>query len=148
MNAQEKDLALALKIEARTDTPKRWRGDQWNGRDKCKAAARTLRRAQMTLRRWAELECGTERGHIERLEQLDGITRPVYVPDWRGRGPGGISPHVVPDREAGALRRVAKVCKDAGLHYYHQTDPRGCALYVSAEVLTSQNYSSKGIACL
>jgi hypothetical protein len=54
----------------------------------------------------------------------------------------------IPDREAGALRRVAEACKAAGLHYYHQTDPRGCALYVAAEPLNAQNYSSRGIPCL
>jgi hypothetical protein len=29
--------------------------------------ANTLRRAQITLHRWAELECGTNTGHIERV---------------------------------------------------------------------------------
>lgn len=39
-----------------------------------------------------------------------------------------------------------RACRDHGLHYYHQTDPRGCALYVSAEPLTDQNYSN-AVAC-
>jgi hypothetical protein len=38
----------------------------------------------------------------------------------------------IADREAGALRRVAKVCAELGLHFYHQTDPRG---WVSVAVL-------------
>ena len=38
--------------------------------------------------------------------------------------------HPVADRETGALRRIAKICSDAGLIYYHQHDPRGCALYI------------------
>ena len=32
------------------------------------------------------------------------------------------------------------------LHFYHQSDPRGSSLYVSTEKLTSDNYSSKGLA--
>lgn len=108
--------------------------------------ARTLRRAQMTLHRWAELECGTDAGHVER-EGDDGTGRPYFVPDWRGRGPGGVVRHAIPDREAGALRRVAAACKALGLHYFHQTDPRGCALYVDAQPLTDQNYPH-GVTCL
>jgi len=32
------------------------------------------------------------------------------------------------------------------LYFYHQSDPRGASLYVSKEKLTSDNYSSKGLA--
>jgi hypothetical protein len=32
------------------------------------------------------------------------------------------------------------------LYFYHQSDPRGVALYVSKEKLTPENYSSKGLA--
>lgn len=44
------------------------------------------------------------------------------------------------------IKRIAAACKAFGLHYYHQTDPRGCALYVAREPLTGTNYSSIGIA--
>lgn len=47
----------------------------------------------------------------------------------------------IPDREAGALRRVAAVCAALGCHYYHQTDPRGCALYVSRDKLNDADYT-------
>ncbi len=30
------------------------------------------------------------------------------------------------------------------MHYYHQTDPRGVALYAGKERMSSQNYNSKG----
>lgn len=140
--ASAKDAALAGRILDRID-PHRERLSTFDMTDH----ARTLRRAQLTLHRWAELECGTHAGHIER-EGDDGNGRPYFVPDWRGRGPGGAVRRLVPDRERGALARVAAVCKAAGLHYYHQTDPRGCALYVSAEPLTAENYSQRGIPCL
>ncbi len=140
--ASAKDGALAARIIDQLDPERMMPGPPITS-----AAAGTLRRAQLTLRRWAELECGTYTGHIER-EGDDGNGRPYFVPDWRGRGPGGAVRRPIPDRERGALARVAAVCKAAGLHWYHQTDPRGCALYVSAEPLTDQNYSQRGIPCL
>lgn len=144
MNAQEKNHALACRILAKMGrTVDNWQPMGINIFN----ASRDLRRAQLTLHRWAELECGTDTGHIER-EGDDGTGRPYFVPDWRRRGPGGAVRRLVPDRERGALARVAAVCKAAGLHFYHQTDPRGCALYVAAEPLTENNYSQRGIPCL
>lgn len=113
--------------------------------------ARTLRRAQMTLHRWAEEMCN---GTIQR-DGPEGDGKPFRVREYQrfSAMPGNVGvkheriTYPVPDREAGALRRVAEVCKAAGLHYYHQTDPRGCALYVSTEPLTSSNYN-RGVACL
>lgn len=112
--------------------------------------ARTLRRAQLTLHRWAELECGTEAGHIEEATGPDGKPYTLFRPSGRLIGGKFHEPKAyrVPNREAGALRRVAQVCEEAGLYFYHQTDPRGCALYVGAEPLTASNYSSRGIPCL
>ena len=39
-----------------------------------------------------------------------------------------------------------EICKRNSLHFYHQGDPRGCALYVSHEPLPSNNYTH-GVAC-
>ena len=144
MNAQVKDRALADKIAPvvpKAITNVEGLGDAI-GCGQFIHMARTLRRAQLTLHRWAEEECN---GTIQRMgENADGA--PMRVSEWMNGQRRGYYP--VPDREAGALRRVGQVCKAAGLHYYHQTDPRGCALYVSTEPLTDQNYSSKGIPCL
>ena len=52
----------------------------------------------------------------------------------------------IPDRERGALRRVAEICERLGLHYYHQGDPRGCALYVDTAPIPSNDYT-RAIAC-
>lgn len=98
--------------------------------------ANTLRRAQLTLRRWAELECGTDGGCIER----DETTGKVY---WHNSYSGRLSP--MAGRETPALARVAAVCKELGAHFYHQTDPRGCALHVSLEPLSDQTYN-RGVA--
>ena len=104
--------------------------------------ARTLRRAQLTLHRWSEEMCN---GTIQRMGE-DGEGKPFRYYD----GPGviqGRSVVPIPDREAGALRRVAEVCKSAGLHYFYQRDPRGCALFVAAFPLDYSNYD-RGVACL
>ena len=146
MNAQQKDQALAIQIAERLNQGATANGWHPLGA-KLEKAARTLRRAQLTLHRWAEEECN---GTIQR-EEGDG--KPFRVWDSVGQRADGSwydkkSQTPIPDRERGALARVERVCKEFGLYHYHQTDPRGCALYVSAEPLMGQNYSSKGIACL
>lgn len=105
--------------------------------------ATDLVRAGRTLHRWAELECGTGNAYVSQHIERDETTgKPRLV----------ISPRVgktysrpIPDREAGALKRIKAICARLGLHYHHQTDPRGCALYVSREPLTDSNYT-RGIA--
>ena len=85
--------------------------------------AQALRRISMTLRRWGELECN---GDIQR-DEVTGITYAQY-----GRGTKG--PFIterIADRENGALKRLqAIMSKHPDLLAYHQTDPRGCAVYV------------------
>lgn len=92
--------------------------------------ADALRRIERTLHRWAELECGTDAGHIERD---DATGKPVFV-NARARYVQANDPRarsVIPDREAGALRRLGKLmARHPELVAYHQGDPRGCALYV------------------
>lgn len=92
--------------------------------------ADALRRIEITLHRWAELECGNDSGHIERDEKTG---KPVFV-NARARY---VDPHdprarcSIPDREAGALRRLGKLmARHPELVAYHQGDPRGCALYI------------------
>lgn len=81
--------------------------------------ARALCRAERVLHTWAEHECN---GAIQRDETTG---RPYWHSTYDGR-----RWHATSDREAGALRRVAAIVGRYGLAYYHQTDPRGCALYV------------------
>lgn len=105
-----------------------------------------LRRIEMTLHRWAEAECN---GEIQRNDPDDTISCAPgcasRVPcgectcgraDRLGKprryyGPNMDRSYPVADREAGALKRLAKIME--GLPHlvaYHQTDPRGCALYL------------------
>ena len=88
------------------------------------ADAETLRRAELTLHRWAEEVCN---GTIQREGDSGKAYRHTPHIPYKLASYGA----VVPDREAGALRRVADVCRRNGLDYYHQGDPRGCALYIS-----------------
>lgn len=127
MKAYDKDLTLYQRLVARYDV--------LIHTDDC----RILRRAECTLHRWAERECGDDSGwHIERDEQTDF---PYNVPN-----DGNGTRHRIPDLEKGALRRIAEVCARNSLHYYHQTDPRGCSLYVSPLPLTDTNYTN-GVPC-
>jgi hypothetical protein len=80
-----------------------------------------LRRISLTLRRWYERECGIDGGAIERDNEGG---RAYWRSDSGRRWP-------IPDRETGALRRLASILADhAPLTYYVQTDPRGAALYI------------------
>ena len=97
----------------------------------------TLRRASMTLHRWAERECGNEWGCIERDEGTG-------IPYWLNSAT--MQKVRTPDLEKGALKRVREVCNRNGLYFYHQTDPRGLSLYVSDKPLSSRNYSTDGVA--
>lgn len=92
--------------------------------------ADTLRRISNTLQRWYELECGNDSGAIER----DDATGKPYWINYHSRYLSANDPRsrsIVADREAGALRRLAKImAKHAPLTTYIQTDPRGAALYI------------------
>jgi hypothetical protein len=116
---------------------------QWWEMDMSIDDARILRKAELTLHHWAEGECGDSFGSYSRVIERDDNTGKPYMCVY---GLDGVSRYAIPDREAGALRRVAKLCKRLGLHYYHQGDPRGCALYVSRNPLTDTNYNTQGTA--
>lgn len=105
----------------------------------------TLRRAQLTLHRWAELECGDGNDFASWSIERDDDHAPYLCryPHADGMKPTRTR---IPDREAGALRRVQAVCNAIGAYYYHQGDPRGCALYVSKEPITDNDYT-RGVAC-
>lgn len=77
-----------------------------------------LRRIEMTLHRWCERECN---GEVE--------TEGAFA--WQMRHESSQRAYRIPNREAGALRRLSSImARYPHLRAYHQTDPRGCALYV------------------
>lgn len=103
-------------------------------------AVDVLRRAEMTLSRWAERECGD--GSDWAIERDDA----TEIPYNTYHGDGKSRRYRIADREKGALRRVAALCKAHGLYYYHQGDPRGCALYVDNKPILDNNYT-QAVAC-
>lgn len=107
--------------------------------------ANTLRRAEMTLHRWGELECGDGNDYASWAIERDETSGKPYRCTYPHTGKS--SRQLIPDREKGALGRVADLCKVMGLHFYHQTDPRGCALYVADVPLDAMNYSTTGVYC-
>lgn len=111
----------------------------------CRTDAESLRRISMTLHRWHELECNGE------MERGTVSGRPYYCyTDHNGHRRQSDRP--IPDREAGALARLAKImARYPSLSSYVQTDPRGCALYIlrPGDVPAGQDvsaYYSRGVA--
>lgn len=100
--------------------------------------AAQLRRIEMTLQRWAEHECGDEHG---RCIERDETTGKPYMTYDKGRN-GERGRYRIADREAGALKRLARIvaARNARAYVdgqcvnpvaaYHQGDCRGCALYI------------------
>lgn len=93
--------------------------------------AHALRRISMILHRWAELECGDANGNAIERDETTGKPR-MYHSGRRFLGAN--DPRMwssVPDREAGALRRLGAImARYPSFTPYHQTDPRGAALYI------------------
>ena len=85
-----------------------------------------LLRIERVLHRWAELECN---GDIQR-DELTNKPYAEYGSYVEANDPR--RKHYVADREAGALKRLAKIMEPhkRRLVAYHQGDPRGCALYI------------------
>ena len=106
--------------------------------------ANTLRRAEIALQRWAEQECGNSSDYASYSIERDEQTGIPYFCTYPHTGP--MRKRQIADKEKGALRRVAAVCKALNAHYHHQTDPRGCMLYVSNEPLSDNDYT-RGVAC-
>ncbi len=91
--------------------------------------ANALRRISRTLSRWGELECGDGNDYCSWSIERDEVTDKPYMVTYPHNGKSRRSP--VADREKGALKRLqAIMSKYPDLLAYHQTDPRGCAVYV------------------
>lgn len=107
-------------------------------------AANTLRRAQLTLHRWAEKECGDGNDYVSWAIERDEQTGIPYMCYHRFTQPKAEC-YRIADLEKGALRRVKAIADAHSLAFYHQTDPRGCSLYVSKEPIADHNYT-QGVA--
>lgn len=107
--------------------------------------AEVLRLAERALQLWAEGECGDSNSlQSWSIERDEATNKPCRV--TRPHRSNSVIKTPIQDREASALRATTAVCRSLGLHFYHQTDPRGASLYVSNEPLNDMNYTN-GIAC-
>ena len=111
------------------------------------ADAQILRKAQLTLHAWDEKRCGWSTSgpygaSCALVRDEDGDNKPYIEIHPNSSLKTRWEP--IPDLEAGALRRIAEVCKRNGLEFYQQGDPRGCSLYIAraGTGLNSSNYSS------
>lgn len=117
--------------------------------------AAALRRIEMTLHRWAEAECN---GDIERNETTGKPIRRIRSSRYLAPNDPRAC-YAIADRETGALRRCAAIIAArngrnptlGALSFYHQGDPRGCALYIlrTGDVPAGEdvrNYYSRGVA--
>ena len=127
--------------------------------------AASLRRIEMTLQRWAERECGDGSNWAIERDEVTGKPFNVY------HGEGKARRYAIADREAGALRRAGAILDARNarefapgsrigdmaqtmpdfVNLYHQSDPRGCALYLvrAGDVPAGENidaYYTRGLA--
>lgn len=93
--------------------------------------AQTLRRAEMTLQRWFEKECGDSNDYRSWAIERDETTDKPFMVIHPHQSGAKSSRYAIADREAGARKRIEKIMSfHPDLWFYVQTDPRGCALYV------------------
>lgn len=88
-----------------------------------------LIRIERTLHRWGELECGGGNDFASwAIERDEATGKPFMVTHPHA---GKSYRRAIPDREAGAKKRLAKLMESRPhLLAYHQGDPRGCGLYI------------------
>jgi hypothetical protein len=109
--------------------------------------AEALRRISMTLHNWHEMECGDAYGRA--LERDETSDKPFVTYDG---GNGRRRRYAIPDREKGALKRLAEImARYPTLSSYVQGDPRGASLYILRpgdvpQGKTADAYYSCGIA--
>lgn len=135
---------------------------------KTRRDAESLRRISMTLHNWHELECGNSSDRVswvivrgtKRWEPGAKVGCSVAKFDHSDDGKPYIERHSergttwspIPDREAGALKRLKSIMtRYPTLQSYVQTDPRGCALYILGpgdvpEGCQADSYYSRGLA--
>ncbi len=120
-----------------------------------------LRRIEITLQRWAEAECGDSNEYCSTAIERDETTgKPFRVVMHHSGLIAKARRYPIADREAGAIRRLRAIVdarnarkfpnglSDADCHPdfifpHHQSDPRGCALYlVKTSDLNGQSIDS------
>jgi hypothetical protein len=75
------------------------------------------------LQKWAEAECN---GAIQWDDDDCTIPRRYYPDRW---GCCTVKGGIIPNQEASLLKEATELAAKCGGLIYHQSDPRGCALY-------------------
>ncbi len=91
--------------------------------------AESLRRAALTLHRWAELECGDGNDWASWAIERDETTGVPYMHRYPHSGKSSRSR--IADHEKGAQRRVESIAKRIGASVEYQGDPRGWPLMLT-----------------
>jgi hypothetical protein len=102
-----------------------------------------LLRCERALRRWSEQECGDSNDYCSWVIEWDEDTNTPYRCTYP-HGSNKVHRVRIPDREKGALKRAAKIAAKANppLRVYHQSDPRGCQLYLLPDSISDEAASS------
>lgn len=105
---------------------------------------------QKRLRQWAEQECNGAIQWEDDPETGAEIPRRYHLDRW---GACTVKGAIIPNREAKLIKEASRIAAECGGLIYHQTDPRGCALYFyRLEDLRGypidQCYSSIALACV
>lgn len=107
--------------------------------------ADTLRKAERTLQRWFELECGNGNNYASWAIERDEATDKPYMVRHHyahGQGKDSITRTPIADREKGARKRIDKImAAHPDYMSYVQGDPRGCALHIVAKKDVSEGES-------
>jgi hypothetical protein len=90
-----------------------------------------LLRAERALRKWGELKCGTGDKNRSISVFRDESGKPFYRVQFYAGGQWRETVQPKRDTEKAAWNKVQSImASKPGFSAYHQTDPRGCALYV------------------
>lgn len=90
---------------------------------------------------------GGNAGNLKELGKLARKLSAIEVHACNGTkfsGENGEKEHR--DAEEKVYLQIFKICKPIGLHWYHQTDPRGAQLYIASKELGAHNYNTEGYA--
>ena len=91
-----------------------------------------LLKAERALTRWAELECGiSDANRSVSIYRDEETGKPFYRVEYRVGNEWKTRTEPRRDTEKAALQTVARIMESKpGFRAYHQTDPRGVALYL------------------
>lgn len=106
---------------------------------------------QKRLHQWAEQECNGAIQWEEDPETGEEVPRRYYL-DGRYNS-YTVKGSIVPNKGAKLIKEATRLAAECGGLIYHQTDPRGCALYFyRLEDLRNypidESYSTVALACI